>query len=148
MKKTYIFLLIILLIIVVGVIIGITINKNNKEVPTSSSNVENNNEEQENAIDNNVENEINGNIENSIIDQEENQVAVQETVENEEEPKTSLEIAIDIVKKDWGEDSNVYFAEDGQTENGEYIICVRENSTTNALAWYTVNIKDGTFTKE
>ena len=61
---------------------------------------------------------------------------------------SDLEKAIDIVKKDWGADSTVYFAQDGQKESGEYIICVRDTETTSAKAWYTVNVQTGTFVKE
>ena len=149
MKKSYIFIIILIIIIIIGVIIGMNLNKDNEANPTGSDNVENNieNEENNNITNNQIENETNTNLENTNI---ENNTVVQEPEENEiqEEPKTDLEKAIDIVEKDWGEDSAVYFAQDGQNENGEYIICVRDKNSTTAIAWYTVNLSTGTFTKE
>ena len=149
MKKSYIFIIILIVIIAIGVIIGTNLNKDNEANPTGSDNVENNmeNEENNNITNNQIENETNTNLENTNI---ENNTVVQEPEENEiqEEPKTDLEKAIDIVEKDWGEDSAVYFAQDGQNANGEYIICVRDKNSTTAIAWYTVNVASGTFTKE
>lgn len=113
MKKSYIYVLILLLIIVLGVIIGINLKADNKSEQVSSANVEN--KIQENKINNTINNEKTNNIaQNTIsntVEQEQNQ-----DIQNEETPKTDLEKAIDIVKKDWGEDSTVYFAEDGRTE--------------------------------
>lgn len=137
MKKTIILIIAVIVVMIVGIIIG----KNTiKSQPTSSNTVEKNPiNTVENATNNNINTETNINVEENIIEQEE---------KKEEEPKTDLEKAIHIVKKDWGEDSTVYFAQDGQTNNGEYIICVREKETTRAKAWYTVNVEDETYTRE
>ena len=90
----------------------------------------------------------------STIDTQTKEVKTNSVSENsvdntvgETTPKTDLEKAIDIVKEDWGPDTSVYFAQDG-TKNGKYIICVRDKASTAALAWYTVNVEDGTFVKE
>ena len=55
--------------------------------------------------------------------------------------------AINIVKKDWGEDSNVKIAIDGINDNGSYIVTVRNVNTTEALAFYTVDVSNQTFNK-
>ena len=150
MKKIYIILVII--VIIAGIVIGINIKDDNTK-ETISENHENKNE-QENSnienktINNNIENkqeEIKNIVENDVTN---NTEEIPEQKEEETLPKTDLEKAIDIVKKDWGEDSSVYFAQDGQTQTGEYIICVRDAQTTNALAWYTVNVDTGEFEKE
>ena len=65
-----------------------------------------------------------------------------------EEPKTEKEKAKEIVKKDWGNGSNYEISIDGINQNGSYIVTVRNSNTTEALAYYIVNVKDGTFTKK
>ena len=99
---------------------------------------------------NQVKNETNNNTKNEVKNELNNNENTNTTTNEpkEETPKTDLEKAIDIVKKDWGADSTVYFAQDGQKESGEYIICVRDTETTSAKAWYTVNVQTGTFVKE
>ena len=66
-----------------------------------------------------------------------------------EKEKSNKEKAMEIVKKDWGEDDNVYFSSDDlASTNEEYVIHVRESKTTWEICTYTVNVKKGTFTKE
>ena len=141
MKKTIIIIIAVMLIILVGIIVGRSINEANKSVQTDSRKIENNTNKVSNKdIDKKTENKT------EIISSNE----VNNTIDNtEEEPvvKTDLDKAIDLVKRDWGEDNTVYFAQDGKTENGEFIICVRDNETTGARAWYSVNIEAGTAEK-
>ena len=58
------------------------------------------------------------------------------------------EKAIDIAKKDFGENSNAQFSVEGIDGNGNYIVTVRNAKTTEALAFYTVNVANQTFTKK
>ena len=150
MKKVIIYIVAIILVVILGVVLGKSIKKNTEANPTSSNNIVNmTNNIANNTNQNKTENKTN-NIENKIDDE------TQEYQNNQEETKdgpvvdekTDTEKAISIVKKDWGDDNSVYFAEDGRTGTGEYIVCVREKETTNALAWYTVNVETGTFEKE
>lgn len=134
MKKIIIFVLIAIATMGCGIFIGLRID-NEKTKSVSTSNVINNNKVQNNNI--NSANSIENTVENVNVENQET---------NEE--KTDLDIAIEIVKKDWGEDNTVKFAEDGRTKNGEYIIAVRDINTTVALAWYTVNARTGVFVKE
>ena len=55
---------------------------------------------------------------------------------------------LNLVKKDWGEDDNVYFTFESIDGNGNCVISVREGETTREISVYTVNIKTGTLTKE
>ena len=128
---------------------------------TGSKNVEN--KENSNAKNTSVE-ETNSKVENTETQNEQKQNIVENVIENatenestvenvgptetfEESPKTAKEKALDIVKKDWGESNNVEFAVDAIDENGNYIVTVRNSQTTEALAFYTVNTNDETFTK-
>ena len=142
MKKQLIIVSILIIVAIIGILLARQIMKDLKYEPTISNNVVNKNVNSvNNNVANNTTNEINNDntnsVENVVIDNPE-----------PEKPKTDLEKAIDIVKEDWGEDEFVYYAEDGKTASGEYIICVRDKASTAALAWYTVNIEEGTFVKE
>lgn len=131
MKKVIIFIIIALLTITLGVIAGTNINNKDKQKEVISENVANAEQKDEKVIS------PNNAIDNIDNEKEDN------TIENEikEEPKTDLDKAKDIVKKVWGEDDNsVYFSQDSINEDGSYVICVRDKSTTSALAWYQVNI--------
>lgn len=147
MRKVLYYSLVIVLVIILGVVVGVKFAKNEKTQPVDS----------EQNVEINFENNIENKFENIINNKSENTNNIGNIIEKTEEgeqkdaianPKTDLERAIEIVKQDWGEDASVYFAQDGQTANGEYIICVRDNNTTSALAWYTVDIADETFVKE
>ena len=50
--------------------------------------------------------------------------------------------AIELVKKSWGEDDNIYCVVANKDDNN-YYISVNDSSTTSVLAWYTVDIKTG-----
>lgn len=87
--------------------------------------------------------------------QEEEKEEVDETEEDVEEEKeeepvveensiSSEDKAIDLAKKEYGDCSDVYFRIEQIQSNGVYIISVRDNETTKDLAWYTVNVNDGT----
>jgi cytoskeletal protein RodZ len=141
-KKIWI---IIVIVIILGIICGILLNK-------KSSNTTNTQNE---IVKNKIENEeIINNEENSVNEQEENiEVTEPETTTTStesftENPETAEEKAIEIVKKDYGDESNTSFAVEGMDQNGRYIVTVRNSTTTEALAFYFVNISDGTFTKK
>jgi len=135
MKKTIIFVLIGILAITLGVIVGINLNDEEKVKEVSGGNVINTSNKNESVISN-TQNNIENNVVENVIENEEE--------EKKEEPKTDLEIAIDIAKKEWGTEEGVKFSFEEKIQSGEYIICVREISTTNALVWYKVNIEHET----
>ena len=109
-------------------------------------------EEWKNFTDGTWTKQVNEEVINEVINETANEEVSNETENSvssetfEESPKTSKEKVIDIVKKDWGNDASVTFVVDGMDENGNYRVSVR-NSETEALAYYTVNVTDGTFTK-
>ena len=107
MKRVLIFTIAIVLVIGLGIFIGKRIDEN-PTVPTSGK------------LENNTKNEINNKVEEKT---NVNNVVETPQENKEEKPKTDLEKAIELVKKDWGEDNSVYFAEDGKNENDELIIC-------------------------
>ena len=136
MKKKLIYTGVIALIVIVAICIAAKLTSDLKTRHTVSENVTST-IETNTLVENKNITEQNKDTKNENI----------EVPENPEKEKTDLEKAIEIVEEDWGPDSSVYFAQDG-IENGKYKICVRDKSSTAALAWYTVNVEDGTFTKE
>ena len=147
MKKSTYGIVIAIVIIVSLVIVGIVIVSNNKKGKEGNSQVNNT---QANIINNNTNINTNTNTnENSVQNTEVNANEVENQTSTEtldEEPKTATEKAISIVKKDWGNNPGEVVVE-GLDENSNYIISVRDATTTQALAFYTVNTTDGTFTK-
>ena len=157
----------IIVLICIGIIIAIVllsiklinIRKNGDNVEVANEDIE-----LENEIDNNI-------IENEIVDAneleenvEENEEVIEEgsipnkvestpVADSEQEidkqtiqkQETSQEKAINIAKKDWGEDSKVYFSLESTDYNGKYWVCVRETSTTHTLRTYVIDVNKGTF---
>ncbi len=143
MKKTIIIMAIIAIATIMIIVIANKVMNNLREEPTSA-------QKEMQIIEKNIVEQINEGALNGIITDVTsgaNNTSNNNVTETTKE-KTDLEKAIDIVKKDWGTDSSVYFAQDGKTKDGKYIICVRDKNSTAALKWYQVNVKDGTFTKE
>lgn len=142
MKKAIIYIMAIILVAALGVVIGRSINSSTSSNKVYSNSIDNKTKEQiKNEVKNREENKISNSTTNNVIEQPENNV----DDKKEEEQKTDAEKAMDMVKADWGEDDGtVYFDEAEKTDDGEYIICVREKETTNAKAWYKVNIENET----
>ncbi len=149
-----------LVIITIALIAKLINIKNNKEREVANtnensiqSNIVENNTIENNIIENDEENEI---TDNTVIEKEkepsENNTSVGEeeiTKTEIEKEKSNKEKAMEIVKKDWGEDDNVYFSsDDSASTNEEYVIYVRESKTTWEICKYTVNVEKGTFTKD
>lgn len=51
--------------------------------------------------------------------------------------------ALELVKQKWGSDSKVYFTNESVKSNGEYIVAVRNKSTTEVKNYFRVNIETG-----
>lgn len=63
----------------------------------------------------------------------------------QEEVKISDEDkAIDLAKKQYGTTTGVYFRIEQIKSNSVYIVSVRDNETTRDLAWYTIDVANGT----
>lgn len=140
MKKILIYILVVAIIIALGITVGISIGEDEKAVPTTSGKTEN-------KTDNKMENTIENKLENNVVENEkEDEPPENGEPDKVDEPKTDLEKAIDIAKKEWGTDSTVKYVDETEENapEGEFIICIREKSTTKALIWYKININDGT----
>lgn len=60
--------------------------------------------------------------------------------------KQKEEYAKDIAKRTWEKNNtnkNVYYGYADRDSEGKYLIAVRDNTTTNELMWYKVDIKTG-----
>lgn len=140
-----IYIIAIIVIVIVGVVCGIALG-NKKEEKSKMNN------EELNDIQNEQTNVMINEILNNTIEEmnEVSNIATEEssTEKLTESPKTGEEKAIEIAKKDYGDVSNINFVIDGMTIDGKYIVAVRNSTTTEALAYYYVNVADGTFTKE
>lgn len=154
-KKIIIIAIAVALVILIGLLTIklIKISKDKKVININENAIENN------TINNEIENETVENT-NTVNENEEknNQSDTQispsssgeeEVAETEiEKEETDKEKALNLVKKDWGEDDNSYFTVESIDGNGNYTIYVREGETTREISIYTVNIKTGTLIKE
>lgn len=114
-------------------------NKINNNTTSQANNViENNTIVEKNEVVNNTENNTTTNTATNTVT---NNTSEETSVTNPEEK------AIQIAKKDWGEDSLVYFSYDGiDGATGNYIVGVRDRENTYIKCWYYVDVKSGEFT--
>ena len=135
MGKKILYILIIIALIIAGIFVAKDIAEGDNTKQTVANTMNNTNKTEVNLTEQNntVETEEN-NIENNV-----------ETGDTTTQGESPEEQAKQIVKDNWGEDDSVYYSYDGKDENGKYIICVREKSTTKALYWYYVDVETGTF---
>lgn len=146
--RKQIWIIILALIIIVGIICGIIMSQASKAIPSSKlENVEQN--KTTNTEVYNEKNEIEQNeIENTIQENVEANTQTNTSTETEK-PVTESEKAIQIVKKDYrNSNENIQYNVEGKDESGRYIVTVRDSETTQALAFYFVNVSNSTFTKK
>lgn len=165
-NKKIMYIWVAVVIIIVSICLGLTISfsSKNKEIKQIKENRESeiyNEQENEitNELSNILQNEIANELINEVIVNEIGNIIVedntkQNTTNNNtsteklpENQKTAEEMAIEIVKKDWGTNKKVEFLIDGKDENNNYIVSVRDSKTTKALAFYSVNVTTKKFTK-
>lgn len=151
-KKTKIgivILIIALIIVITAVVIAVVKPFDNKTTEAEPLN----NTQINTEINNEEANTENNEQENNVINEENNT----ETTNNEKEPEQQTsssdnaknpneEKAIELVKKEWGEDSSVYFDLAGVTSDGKYRVSV--NKDTKVLAWYIVDVESETVTQK
>ena len=53
-------------------------------------------------------------------------------------------MAISLAKKEWGEDNSVYYSVEDGSSKDEYIVSIRDSSTTAEIVTYNVNVKTKT----
>lgn len=149
MKKSTYGIIAIIIILMIAIICVFAFTGNNKKENNTMNNTmvnEENNINQNEQINEQVNEAITNEIENEISSEIVENTTSSETFE--ESPKTAEEKAIDIAKKDFGTNSNVTFSVEGIDENGNYIVVVRNSKTTEALAFYNINVTSQTFTKK
>lgn len=112
-----------------------------------------------------LDNIINDLFENVIVnDVTENQVKEDKTINKIEENKVTEEDtrkedtagsvtskeekAIALVKAEWGGEDGVYFTNESIDAQGRYIVSVRDQGSTNALAYFIVDINKELVTKK
>lgn len=151
MNKRILIIGIVIILIIGGILIANAISKKDKTIDTMSNQINTENKI-ENKEENKLNNAINSNMINNNVTEENNKDDNEkEGVDNNPYVSTNADKigkAIEIVKKDWGEDNTVNFVYAGQNEKDEYEICVREKTTTKAIFWYYVDVDNGTFTTD
>ena len=137
--KWLVLTIIIILVVAVGLVFAFRGRTNRKEMQNKEKQaVQSNSVKQENIIEEKT----------NEIEEEKQEEPEQETVEpetEEETPQTNEQKALKIVEDDWNA-SEVTFYVQGMDNNGNYIVTVSD-ADTKVLAFYTVNVEDGTFTK-
>ena len=153
MKKNTKLIMFILVVVIVGLALFFIFQANQK-VSENMGNRENMNIQTNTTIENNNTNQTVENVENTENTSNTLEGNIQEESESSEETDSMEESnttdpkakAIEIVKKDWGEDDSVYFSYDGVNSDGKHIVGVRNKSDTTIRYWYDVDINTGTFT--
>lgn len=147
-KKLLSIILVLVLLVVSAVLLTIKLfDLENETVKTTTENVI------ENSIANNtIQNEVSNNVVNNTVQNNVNNVVQNEknntTTNNKQEEvkqddQTNEEKAVAIVEKIWKNEKNVYCSFEEIDNEGNYIVCVRDEETTRALYWYVVNIETG-----
>lgn len=118
---------------------------------TVSNSVDNNITENETVVEN-VVNEV----ENTVSNEVENKTnAVTNQVANTEKNTTisnspaipavtdDKQKAIELVKKEWGDDDSVSFSFDYINEKGEYVVAVKDKASATVKNYFRVNLSTG-----
>lgn len=138
----------IIAVVVVVLVVAIQIKKFNEIDYTQEVSIDNQNMlQEENIIENEVQEENVATLENAIkesetqanIQGEEETQVNEENQESEESTENYSEKALELAKKEWGEDDSVYYTIDNQADN-IYNISVRSKETTATLIEYEVNV--------
>lgn len=159
MKRKYKIIIssIVVIVFITTIFLVYGINKKAKEVANRANTVDNESNTIPNDVNENTLNEIeNDEIDNTNVNQEQNtdiNTSVNNTEAEQEENKTEEtnitnpeEKAIQLVKKDWGEDSTIKVTFEGIDNDGKYIVGIRDQETTYIKYWYYVDVQKETFT--
>ena len=144
--KALIALMLVAVIVILGYTGKIYIDEkklaNSNPIQNSQNNTINNS-----SNENKEENENNQTSEDENKSEEEEKTVEEEPEEEPIQEETSVndeDKAIDLAKKQFGTSDGVYYRIEQIQSNGVYIVSVRDNETTRDLAWYTVDVKNGT----
>ena len=156
LKVLVVIIAIILIVFLIKGIMGRT-NKTTENVITSSE------KEQNVVVENNVQDK-NNNVttevkENNEVKENKNEIKEENNVDEENKEDDEKEIvndpllskeekAIALVKKEWGNTDGVYFSKIAINSRGNYIVSVNDSSTSKSLAFYEVDVDNGTANKK
>lgn len=149
---------IVCILVVGGTLIALG-NLSNKANKISSKNETNTvNTSVKNEVNNNVVSEYpnfsynantvsNTNVENKVDESKknENKTSNQDVTNNktevtdEKNDTPDKEKALELAKKEWGEDNSVYFTNEG-VSSGKYIVAVRDKSNTAVKLFYKIDL--------
>lgn len=124
-------LLVIALIAMIGLVIYDSRNSNSEENNVDISKTEINQNQNNQVIEEEIKEEENNNNEEYVGEEEK---------ESQEEATTELsndEKALQLAKKEWGEDDNTVTYSIEEKKDNIYYIAVKSNATT--ISWYQVN---------
>ena len=172
MKKKILIALICIIIAVVLVIVAFrvsfAINRKNNETNLNNNTAQENkvkeNKTEENIIVENESKEENKIVENKVADTSNKNITDKVVPANQTDPTTGTYVApssavyestdigstdkkqqaIELVKKQWGEDNTVSFRCDSVTSEGEYIIAVISSESASVKNYFRVNINTKT----
>ena len=136
MIKKILYGVLIIALIIAGIVVAKKITKKQETIKTQSNTLNEINiiKEEKNTVEN-----------ETIIEENKVENETKQEKENKAKEQTPEEIAIEIVKENWGEDDTVYFACEKQENDGRYPVAVRDKNSTKALYWYYVDIETGSF---
>lgn len=123
-----------------------------KNTTNNSKNTTQNTGKQSNNTENNTKNSTENKAENkteNTTNQTSNTTENTTNKPNEENKDEQVKLsdedkAKELAKKTYGSSDGVYFKVEQVESNGVYIISVRDAETTNAMAWYKVDVKNQT----
>ena len=148
-KKILKYIIPILCVIVVGVAFYMIFDIKNKvdESLYNTDDISNvtNDDIVEEDISNDIINEVNEvhEIDNKVVENKVDTKADREAVEEktDEGSTTKKQQAIELVKKEWGEDSSVSYRCETVNSKGEYVVAVIMKSSGSVKAYFNVNLE-------
>lgn len=99
-------------------------------------NVLNENQVPENVVENEISNEIENKIENTIKN-----TVIQNSGPAKPAVTDKKQKAIELVKKEWGEDASVNYVFEYINEKGEYVIAVKDRASATVKYYFRVDLE-------
>ena len=125
---------------------------NETQNSTSTENVTTENQVENAVVENEVTNENINQTTNAVINVTNTSKPVTNTNVNNNKNNTSFnpgvtdqkQKAIELVKKEWGNDDSVDFLFDYVNEKNEYVVAVKDKATATVKYYFRVNLETGT----
>lgn len=113
------------------------LNETNAEKVENNTNIENTNV----VDDKNTNTNTNTDFSNDTSTVDENTQSKVTSDEDDSLSEDKQKKARDLAQKNWGQDSSVYFTNESVKSDNEYIVAVRDKSTTAVKNYFKVNIE-------